>query len=107
MVMLEQCRLSLVDNSRFASGYGSGSAGSARVSDPAEGPGRRSHDMPSNYGDLSLTISRAIFLFFVGMPAGSVRSKDGDPLDTSPWAWPAARQGHITFGDCVPLRADL
>jgi hypothetical protein len=56
---------------------------------------------------LSLIISRAIFLFFRGMPAGHVRSKDGDPLDTNQWAWSAAPQGHFAFGDCVPLGADL
>ena len=47
------------------------------------------------------------FCFFVGMLAAYFRSTIGDPLDTSQRAESAAAQAHFTFGDCVPLRADL
>ena len=47
------------------------------------------------------------FLFFVGMPAAYFRSKNGDPLDTTQRAVSAAARAYFTFGDCIPLRADL
>src|SRR5271157_2720911 len=47
------------------------------------------------------------FLFFAGMPAAYFRSMIADPLDTTQRAESAAAQAHFTFGDCVPLRADL
>ena len=50
---------------------------------------------------------KGIFLFFVGMPAAYFRSKNGDPLDTTQRAESAAARAHFTFGDCIPLRADL
>jgi len=52
-------------------------------------------------------IDSAIFLFFVGMPAAYFHSKNGDPLDTTQRAESAAARAHFTFGDCIPLRADL
>src|SRR3974377_1441445 len=41
------------------------------------------------------------------MPAAYFRSKNGDPLDTTQRAESAAARAHFTFGDCIPLRADL
>jgi hypothetical protein len=47
------------------------------------------------------------FWFFVGMLAAYFRSTIGDHLDTIQLVRSAAAQAHFTFGDCVPLRADL
>jgi|SRR5208337_3155966 len=47
------------------------------------------------------------FWFFAGMPAAYFRSTIADHLDTTQRAESAAAQAHFTFGDCVPLRADL
>ena len=47
------------------------------------------------------------FWFFAGMPAAYFRNTIGDHLDTIQVVRSAAAQSHFTFGDYVPLRADL
>ena len=47
------------------------------------------------------------FSFFVGMRAVSFDSTNGDHLDSIQRAWFPAVQRLFTFGDRVPLRADL
>jgi len=58
-------------------------------------------------GDLSFAISRAVFLFFAGMRAVTFDSTNRDHLASIQRAWFPAVQRLVTFGDRVPLRADL
>jgi hypothetical protein len=62
---------------------------------------------PASWLALSLTVSRSVFLFFVGMPAASLDNKIGDHLDIGQMAISAACQGHFTLRNCVLLRTDL
>src|SRR5208337_4350430 len=72
----------------------------AAVLASTRGPGCHLETCPRQFQGL-------FFWFFAGMPAAYFRNTIGDHLDTIQVVRSAAAQSHFTFGDCVPLRADL
>jgi hypothetical protein len=85
-------------------------ARSARVSRPRRSADRTSPGHAPTIGDWETCprqFQGLFFWFFAGMPAAYFRNTIGDHLDTIQVVRSAAAQSHCTFGDCVPLRADL
>ncbi len=75
---------------------------------PFRGPGRTAGLPPgSGLETCPRQFQGLFFWFFAGMPAAYFRNTIGDHLDTIQLVRSAAAQAHFTFGDCVPLRADL